>query len=54
MELPGEAWIIILQNVNIYILVDLSEISIYAKDQSHQDNLDAISSPDPIQSLVLV
>lgn len=36
----SEPWII-LQNVNLYILADSSEISGYAKDQSHQQNLDA-------------
>lgn len=41
MELSGEPWIILLQSVNLYILADFPEISIYAKDPSHQYNLDA-------------
>lgn len=41
MELSGEPEIILLQNVNLYLLAGLSEISIYAKDQPHQHNLDA-------------
>lgn len=40
MELSSEPWIILL-NVNLYILADLPEISIYAKDQFHQHDLDA-------------